>query len=265
MHESNHLVKQNSTANPYRYGAFEIWNRMKWDFNPESWRSRKTLKNLKNKYAGQKAVIACNGPSLLKSDLRLINNTFVFGLNKIYLLFDKSDFRPSCIVAVNPYVIEQSRDFYNSTNIRLFLNSSSFDQVSSRDNVTFLHLTMQSKFAKDCSMSIQTGYTVTFVAMQLAFHMGFSNVALIGCDHNFFTKGPANTLVISSEKDENHFDPNYFSQGVNWQLPDLVKSEMFYCLAKDVFEAHGRKIFNCTSGGKLEIYPRLDLKSWIEN
>jgi hypothetical protein len=189
----------------------------------------------------------------------------VFGLNKIYLLFSKSDFRPSCIVAVNPYVIEQSRDFYNSTNIKLFLDSSSFGQILSRDNVTFLHLTMQSKFAKDCSVSIQTGYTVTFVAMQLAFHMGFSNVALIGCDHNFLTKGPANTLVISSEKDENHFDPNYFSGGVKWQLPDLVKSEMFYCLAKDVFEAHGRKIFNCTSGGKLEIYPRLDLKSWIEN
>ncbi|MFM6271350.1 MAG: hypothetical protein ACKPFA_33355, partial [Dolichospermum sp.] len=57
------LLTQRPTVNPYRYGAFEIWKRFKWDVNPESWRSRKRLKGYKDKYTGKKAVIVCNGPS----------------------------------------------------------------------------------------------------------------------------------------------------------------------------------------------------------
>ena len=70
-----------------------------------------------NKYSNEKAVIICNGPSLLKVDLALLKNVYTFGLNKINLLFGKSDFRPSAIVAVNKYVIEQNADFYDSTDI----------------------------------------------------------------------------------------------------------------------------------------------------
>jgi hypothetical protein len=112
-------------------------------------------------------------------------------------------------------------------------------------------------------MSIFQGGTVTFVAIQLAFHMGFKEVALIGCDHNFTSKGPANKLVESSDRDKDHFDPNYFSGGVMWQLPDLALSEYSYSMAKEAYELAVRKIFNATEGGKLEIFPRISLKDFV--
>ncbi len=92
--------------------------------------------------------------------------------------------------------------------------------------------------------------------MQLAFHMGFKNVALIGCDHSFVTKGPSNKTVISGEKVPNHFDPNYFAGGDKRQLPDLARSELHYKVAKDTFERYGRKIVNCTEGGNLEVFEK---------
>jgi len=263
MSDINPLLTQRPTINPYRYGAFEIWNRLKWDLNPESWRSRKRLKAYKNKYSGDKAVIVCNGLSLLKSDLSLLEGVFTFGLNKINLLFDKSNFRPSCIVAVNPFVIEQSVDFYNQTDIPLYLSSWGVKLIKKSDNVTFLHGSTQSEFPKDCSVSIYSGHTVTFVAMQLAFHMGFKDVALIGCDHNFATKGPANKTVVSEEKDYNHFAENYFAGGVKWQLPDLFHSEVNYTVARDMYEATGRSIVNATEGGNLEVFPRAQLSEFI--
>ena len=263
MSDINPLLTQSPTINPYRYGAFEIWNRLKWDINPESWRSRSKIKFFKNKYSGQKAVIVCNGPSLLKTDLSLLKETFTFGLNKINLIFDKSDFRPSCIVAVNSLVIEQNKDFYNSTNIDLFIDRQSNNLIQTRKNVIFLHSASQHKFAMDCSFSIHIGFTVTYVAMQLAFHMGFSKVALIGCDHNFATKGIANTIVVSDDEDKNHFDPKYFSGGMKWQLPDLSKSEVGYILARDIFNLHGRKLFNATEGGKLEVLKRIELTDFL--
>lgn len=100
------ILIQNPDINPYLHAAYEVWNCLKLGFNPESWRSRCTLNSLRYKYKGQKAVIVCNRPSLLKSNLSLLNNTFAFGLNKIYLLFDESEFIPSCVVAVIQFLIE---------------------------------------------------------------------------------------------------------------------------------------------------------------
>lgn len=261
----NPMLTHRPTVNPYLFGGREILKRVMWDLRPESWRSRTKIKSWKNKFSGQKAVIVCNGPSLLKSNLELLSNVFTFGLNKINLLFDKSSFRPSCIVAVNSFVIEQNADFYNQTEIPLFLDSLGTSQVKARNNVAFLHSSLHYKFARDCSMSINQGHTVTFVAIQLAFHMGFKEVALIGCDHNFASAGHANQAVVSGEKDLSHFDPKYFSGGVKWQLPDLIQSEVFYTLAREVFQAHGRKIVNATEGGQLHLFERQRLEEFIKS
>ncbi|NJL36349.1 MAG: DUF115 domain-containing protein [Leptolyngbyaceae cyanobacterium RM2_2_4] len=260
----NPILVQNPTINPYRHAVHELWNRIRWDLQPDSWRSRQKLKALKNRYLGQKAVILCNGPSLLKSDLSLLKEIYTFGLNKINLLFQYSEFRPSCIVAVNPFVIEQNAEFYRHTKIPLFLDSKAVKWVRSRSNTTYLHSANQFKFPNDCSISIFQGATVTFVALQIAYHLGFEQVALIGCDHNFVTEGAANQTVTSGEKDPNHFDPNYFAGGVKWQLPDLFRSEVSYRLAQESFLANGRAIFNATEGGHLELFPRLTLAEFLK-
>jgi len=179
-------------------------------------------------------------------------------------LFKSTDFRPSVIVAVNPHVIEQNDEFYNTTDIPLFLDSKGRKWVRFRDNVHFLHSAGGYKsFARDCSISINQGHTVTYVAMQLAFHMGFKEVALVGCDHSYVTKGPANKTVISGKEDPSHFDPGYFAGGVKWQLPDITASELHYEIARDTFERYGRKIVNCTEGGRLEVFPRQSLSEFL--
>ncbi|MCU0390530.1 MAG: DUF115 domain-containing protein [Thermoflexibacter sp.] len=261
------ILKQPATNNPYMKAASLIKNRILWDFNPESWRSRARLKSMINQYKGKKAVILCNGPSLLKVDFDLLmkSGVYTFGLNKINLLFEKTEFRPSFIAAVNHLVLEQNQDFYNQTDIPLFLESYGQKFVKSRPNVTFIKETYQQSFARDCSISVYSGYTVTFVAMQLAYHIGFDQIALVGCDHNFVTKGHANQAVVSEATDPNHFDPRYFSGGVKWHLPDLFQSEVSYQMAKEVYEASQRKIYNCTEGGKLEIYERLPLQDFLSN
>lgn len=246
------------------FSAMSIYNRLKWDLTLESFRSRQRLKKYHNKYVDKKAVILCNGPSLLDVDFDLLDNVYTFGLNKINLLFDKKRFRPSSIVSVNPYVIAQNKEFFNSTDIPLFINSSSKKHISNK-NTVFIHTSTEKFFSETPYISLYQGYTVTFVAMQLAYYFGFSEVALVGCDHNFVTKGQANKTVVSGDSDPNHFDKSYFAGGVKWQLPDLFQSEVSYQMAKDVFEENGRKIFNCTKNGKLEIFERKKLEDFINN
>lgn len=265
MSDDTAVLGARATVNPYIQAAAEVIRRISWDLTLESWRSRRKLRGWHDRFQGGKAVILCNGPSLLKTDFAALNAVFTFGLNKINLLFHQTDFRPSCIVAVNPYVIEQNAEFFNQTAVPLFIDSRSRRYLRARESVSFLHSTGLKRFARDCSMSVYQGHTVTFVAMQLAIHMGFREIALVGCDHNFATKGLANQVVTSGETDPNHFDPNYFAGGVKWELPDLVQSEISYLLAGQVVEALGGRIVNCTEGGKLENFPRMPLSEFLSS
>jgi hypothetical protein len=261
--EHTPLLAQTPTINPYRTAAAEVLRRLKWDMQPESWASRSKLKAFHNIHQGEKCVILCNGPSLLKADLSLLKGVKTFGLNKINMLFDKTDFRPTYIASVNPLVNEQNAPFFNETDIPLFLRNDAMAHIRPRKNIAYLYPAAQQKFARDCSMSVYEGYTVTFIALQLAYHMGFKEVAVIGCDHNFAQSGPANKTVVSGEKDASHFDPNYFAGGVKWQLPDLLQSEVSYSMARDIYEGSGRKVYNCTDGGKLEIFNRITLIDFV--
>lgn len=250
-----------ATINPYRHAAYELLNRLAWDVRPEAWRSRRILLAMRERFRGR-AVIVCNGPSLVKSDLGLLAGVYCFGLNKINLLFERSAFRPSCVVAVNPLVLEQNAAFFNSTSLPLFLDAGALSTVQPKPNIVFLHSSDQRKFARDVSMSIYQGSTVTYVAMQLAFHLGFRELALIGCDHSFGTKGPAHKIVEGAAQDRDHFDPRYFA-GQRWELPNLADSEANYAVADEVFRAAGGAIVNCTEGGALELFPRMPLADFV--
>ena len=102
---------------------------------------------------------------------------------------------------------------------------------------------------------------MTNVALQLAFHMGFQQVILIGVDHNFASRGEANKTVVSHGDDLNHFAPNYFGKGAKWQLPDLDTSEVGYTFASEAYRKAGREVLDATVGGKLTIFPKVDYSS----
>ena len=265
MVADNPLTRLSPTINPYRRAASLLRERLWWDLNPESFRSRAKIRAWKDRFTSGTAVILCNGPSLNAINLDQLRGTFTFGLNKINLLFQRSSFRPSCITAVNHLVIEQNAEFYNQTELPLFLSSEGHGTIKSRSNVAFLKSSTIQKFARDASISVYESCTVTFVALQLAFHMGFRRVALVGADHSFAVKGPANQLAISGDRDESHFDPNYFAGGQKWELPDLFQSEVGYTMARDMFAAFGGCVVNCTIGGQLEVFDRMDLEAFIRS
>jgi len=217
-----------------------------------------------NSQLGKKAVILCNGPSLNTVDFNALSDVFCIGLNKINLLFGRTPFRPNIIVSINSLVIQQNQPFFNETSIPLYISDAGRNIISFRENVRFLHMVRSRKFARDVSGSVGEGATVTYAALQLAFHLGFSEVALVGCDHNFAVKGVPNRTVISEGHDRSHFDPNYFGPGIKWQLPDLEESEASYRLALLNYAAFGRKVYNSTEGGKLEIYPRISLSEFLK-
>jgi hypothetical protein len=252
--------------NPYRIGLSILVRRLLWDLSPTLWGQRRRIEALRNKYRGKRAVILCNGPSLNDIDLSSIGNIFTFGLNKINLLFQKTDFRPSCIVAVNPFVINQNSEFFTSTDIPLFLDRyASKYGIAKRKDVYLLDSCDFPYFARDCSMSVFQGFTVTYIALQLAYHMGFDRVALVGCDHDYPNEGIPNAVTYNESEDKAHFCRDYFSTEEPWQLPDLRASEHYYDMARRCYEFDGRSVVNASTKTRLAIFPRQTLSEFIND
>ena len=225
------------------------------------WRSAslRRLANLRDIHQGERCFIIGNGPSLKQTDLSLLRDEFSFGMNRIYLLFPELGFFTSYYLSVNNLVIEQCADEIRALPVPKFLPWRARHYFLPTEDTVFLYTTYSSlDFAQDARGRLWEGATVTYVALQLAFHMGFDQVILIGVDHNFVTKGEPNATVVSEGDDPNHFHSNYFGKGFRWQLPDLETSETAYCLARDAYHLAGRQILDATIGGKLNVFPKVD-------
>jgi len=229
-------------------------------FSPVWMRNKARLEARRDRYQGERCFVVGNGPSLRHTDLSKLAGEFTFGMNRIYLAFDEHDFKTSCLVSVNDLVLEQCHPDISTLGIPKFVTWRARRFFEASESTLFLDTdyTLPEDFNGDATGRLFEGFTVTYVCLQLAFFMGFSQAILVGVDHNFATKGPANAVVTSEGDDPNHFSAQYFGKGFRWQLPDLEGSERAYHLAKDAYQADGRQILDATVGGKLTVFQKVD-------
>lgn len=254
--------RANRIAHLYRDRMQPAAEAISYGFDARGRRSRRRLEQLRDRYVGERCFIIGNGPSLVRTDLTRLRDEFTFGLNRGYLLFDRIGAPTSFLVAVNRHVVTQFGADLVAAPSTLFASWRSRRWLPRDAGVTFVRRSRPFTFSSNlASGGAWEGATVTYVAMQLAFHLGFREVILVGVDHSFSTIGPANHLVTATEPDPNHFDPSYFGPGVTWQLPDLQTSEIAYRLARDRFDAAGRRISDATVDGHLAVFPKVRLES----
>jgi len=221
--------------------------------------SRRLIAACHNRHREERCFIIGNGPSLRKTDLSLLRNEITFGMNRIYLMFPDLGFETTYYVAVNKLVIEQCADEIAALKMPRFLSCRGSPDLSFPRDVMFLNTTgVHPRFAYDLTGTVWETGTVTNVALQIAFYMGFRTAVLIGVDHSYMSEGPANAEVVSEGLDPNHFSQDYFGKGFRWNLPDLDESERGYRLARSVFEADRREILDATVGGKLTVFRKVN-------
>ena len=231
-------------------------------FHPQRIDSIRQLADFKNKHTSQRCFIIGNGPSLRRTDLTRLRAESTFGLNRIYLLFPELGFTTSYYLSVNDLVIEQCAEDIRELDMPKFISWRAHKLIQPTHNMIFLHTTYTGvRFARDARGRLWEGATVTYAALQLAYHMGFEQVILIGVDHNFTTQGKPNSTVVSQGEDRDHFHPAYFGKGFRWQLPDLETSERAYIMACQAFQQAGRQVLDATIGGQLNVFPKVDYNS----
>jgi len=259
---------RNFITNPWRYlrrKSIVLFEDLEWRFDKAAHQSRKRMKTFKNIHLGDSCVIIGNGPSLKTMDLKWLRDKYTFGLNRIYLMFPELGFPTTYYVSVNQLVIEQCAADIVDLPMPKFIGWYWREYLGMAPDIYYVRYRKDGTldFSMNPGHRIWEGATVTYVALQLAYFMGFQRVYLIGVDHSFKTKGEPNKVVVTEESDSDHFDPNYFGKGFRWHLPDLERSEEAYMIARKVYEADGREILDATVNGKLNVFPKIDYRSLI--
>lgn len=220
--------------------------------------------NIAERKRNSKCIIVGNGPSLRKIDFSLLKDSDIFICNNTFL--DKQLL--SCATyytVVNNLVAEQGYQNINAIKgiTKIFPYWLAYCLQPDQDTY-FVNSVGHPEFSTDMKKNVSWRHTVSFFNMQLAYGLGYEEVALIGMDHSYrqdqqYKEGEE---ILELTDDDNHFNPNYF-KGKKWHAADVDNMEAMYVLAKEAFEKDNRKIYNCTVGGHLELFDRMTLREFL--
>ena len=214
---------------------------------------------LHNRHRGERCVLVANGPSLNNMDLSFLRDEITIGLNKIFLGLRKFHFYPRYYVAVNEKVVTQCVHEIKALSCVKFISSRSGNLVPESALTYHINTTNPpARFSSNIANGVHEGWTVTYVALQIAYFLGFSEVILIGLDHRYDFVGQPNEARKMDGPDPNHFSESYFGHGQAWDNPDLLNSEESYRIARAEFEKDGRRIVDATLNGACTIFEKKD-------
>lgn len=228
--------------------------------------SLRTLRELKDKYKGKRCFVLGNGPSLSKEDVEKLRNEVTFASNRIYKMFAVTDWRPTYFgmsdegVAKPEDCVELSK---LDCAVKFYLSEGywAFKKISG--NSCFIHSWWQRKYLKkpgfslDLCKGVYSIATVTYMLLQIAVWMGFSEIYLLGCDTTYKIEQDKNGKVVTHKDRESYFVKSEKNMS---QLPVSVW-ELFiaYEYAEKFSREHDFRIYNATRGGMLEAFERKNL------
>ena len=244
------------------------------------------------KLKSESVFIVGNGPSLNQHDLELLVGIPSFAANAIYLIFERTKWRPDFYSCVDTVVLPNRKEEISHWIDRLvdtwfFFPKEIFTHdcievpvsvqnfIRPRPNVVFfkthpldLKGSQENIFGLPNDDFIVEPMTVTITLMQLAVKLGAKRMFMIGCDTNYEIPKTARVLdeednrvdkriVLDEDNDPNHFDPRYFGKGKLWHTPNTNLMIQHYQKAYEICLANDIEIYNAGYGGKLEVFPRI--------
>lgn len=228
------------------------------------------IEQLKDLHKGERCFVIGTGPSLTTADLELINNEVSFATNRIYELFDKTDWRPTYYINQDHTLIKEFSDEIKNVDSKFVFLPVDYRSEFSGDKYRFFVLKHKEFYPKpapfsfDISKYLAQGFTVTYGAIQIAAYMGFGEIYLLGIDHNYNIIRDANGRPVRQENGGSNYSSGIKEYIDIKNLPRVEETTIAYETAEKVSRNSDFRIYNCTRGGKLEAFERKNLEDVVE-
>jgi hypothetical protein len=255
------MTKYKKMINSALYRVMKLFKTIHFLLSNEA----KNLKLFKNKHKDKRCFIIGNGPSLTVEDLDKLKNEITFAFNRIYYIFDKTEWRPTYYCSEDEKTIFPSKEEINLLEVdnKFFPVNFPWDYNIHFNNAKYYLFKFgdslkEPKFSEDIVKGIYWGNTVVYTAIQIAVYMGIKEIYLIGVDHNFSKMINDQGEIIIDETTKDYFSEKYNSDKEDLYIPNVDISTRAFIAAKKYADKHNIKIYNATRGGKLEVLERVD-------
>ena len=230
------------------------------------------IKRFKNIHKGQRCFIIGTGPSLTTEDLELLKDEITFGSNRIFEIYPKTTWRPTYYMNQDHALIQKYTGEIGQLEADgIFLPMEFREQYAGKPNTYHFVLRHRDFYPKDADFSrnihhyLGQGFTVTYGAIQMAYYMGFSEVYLLGIDHNYSITLNEKGIPVVNDGVQDYFKGSTASnKGLN--LPRVAESTVAYMTARKFADRQKNfTVYNATRGGKLEAFPRVNLDDILKS
>lgn len=215
----------------------------------------------KNKFKNKRCFIIGNGPSLRVEDLEKLDSEVTMASNSMYILFDKTNWRPSYYFCQDPVMLTKIIKNIRKIKCTKFIGSTGKFKHTDK-NAAYYKIDSENyyngdkpKFSDDVSNIVYDGFTVTYSMLQFAMYMGFEEIYLLGIDFNYI-------INDKNQIDKESYPDERMATNVGGN-PDIEYNLSAYEEANRYANEHGVKIYNATRGGKLEVFDRVNFDELI--
>ena len=239
------------------------------------------FKPYKDDHKGERVFLIANGPSLSHTNLDLLKDETTIAMNRISLMYDKFSWRPTYYLfsstnvknsvwgkewtqSVIDSVQEEDTTSFISSQFREYIDpKDKYHQILWFDSMSETKPNSNGDISENCFSTdvvnrIDKSGTTMNLALQLVYHMGFSEVVLVGADLGW-------TKDTGSTNDPNHFDPSYRA---DISRPDKTNNQMrnIHSLAyKKLLEKdQDIKVYNASVDTVLDVYPIIHFAKYMD-
>jgi hypothetical protein len=244
----------------------------------------RALSSLKDSQSGRCFILA-SGPSILNQNLKMLEGESVIALSHSHRHPDIRIINPRFHVLAPfhaPFTFSDCEKYFNDfdlfyKNVNIFIGhrpyTYSFKNYLSQNsehkqnnNFHYIDYTNSSQLVEGSHLSESVWdfrsapfevRTVVYSGIQLAYFLGYKQIYLLGCDHDYlYTQARKNGNRFYSDKDGID-DTAHLSvfDSERWYLEYYMRWKQ-YRLMREFLKSKNVEIFNATDGGYLDVFPR---------
>jgi hypothetical protein len=231
-----------------------------------------SLWRLRNQYLGKRCFVIGTGPSLKIEYLERLGGEYTFAANQIFRCFSQTSWRPSFYVIGDSNIGTIHKEAIMAANFpKMFVSSHMRHILNGSRKIVYFNKSHESytseipPFSPNSCKIVEGGYTVSYLAMQIAWHLGFREIYTLGIDANYshvvneVLSENGNYSLIRADHSKSYFIPNMVRPEEPTIVPHADRQILAYMSAKNYIEANGGLIANAAPDSPLQVFGRKDL------
>ena len=234
----------------------------------------KAIHALKDSHKGEKCFVIGNGPSLTAEDLDRLQDSGIptFAMNRVFKFFPQTKWRPTYYISEDILILKDTIPDVEAIPSEITfipVNLHWYENVDVKGAQYFwmdYNSELKESFglSLDCAHAVRCRGTVTSTCIQFAEYMGFTEIYLLGIDHNYSKSIDMNGNVVEDKSVKDYFVDNYDTDIKDQVVHDMRAPTLAFCDVEQLSRKLGTfRVFNATRGGKLEVFERVNFDAII--